>query len=275
MITKNLKKAKEGTTVRNTLSGGTRTRTVSGNTVNITKTDKAGNVIKNKTRNKMQGWEGSEAGGNSGMARRGGSVKKKMAMGGSASSALKTFNDNKAMAYKKAGGAMAIYKKSLKKAQDGWMTSTGSYDVSAPTSKADAMQTLNTNTSYIGDRNANINYINEKKGEALKNKQFYDSLPKPQTGNTRANFSDAELERANARLKQRDDAENFLRKYEAANPVGTLKPRAATTIPVGRKGGAKMAKGGVAKAKKFAALAPPYNKATAADRIAGAKKKKK
>jgi hypothetical protein len=34
----------------------------------------------------------------------------------------------------------------------------------------------------------------------------------------------------------------------------------------------KMAKGGATKATKFAALAPPYNKATAADRIAGAKK---
>ena len=33
-------------------------------------------------------------------------------------------------------------------------------------------------------------------------------------------------------------------------------------------------KGGSTKAKKFAALAPPYNKATAADRIAGAKKSK-
>lgn len=32
--------------------------------------------------------------------------------------------------------------------------------------------------------------------------------------------------------------------------------------------------GSVTKAKKFAALAPPYNKATAADRIAGAKKSK-
>ena len=32
---------------------------------------------------------------------------------------LKVFNDNKAMAYKKAGGAMNAYKKSLKKAQDG------------------------------------------------------------------------------------------------------------------------------------------------------------
>ena len=85
MATKNLKKAKEGTTVRNTLSGGTRTKTVSGNTVNITKTDKAGNIIKNKTRNRIQGWDESEAGGNSGMARKGGAVKKKMAKGGATS----------------------------------------------------------------------------------------------------------------------------------------------------------------------------------------------
>ena len=34
----------------------------------------------------------------------------------------------------------------------------------------------------------------------------------------------------------------------------------------------EMKKGGATKAKKFAALAPPYNKATFADRIAGAKK---
>lgn len=41
----------------------------------------------------------------------------------------------------------------------------------------------------------------------------------------------------------------------------------------GKKTAAKKYKaGGTTKAKKFAALAPPYNKATAADRIAGAKK---
>ena len=34
-------------------------------------------------------------------------------------------------------------------------------------------------------------------------------------------------------------------------------------------------KGGTTKAKKFAALAPPYDKITAADRIAGAKKNKR
>jgi len=37
----------------------------------------------------------------------------------SKSNPLKTFNDNKAMAYKKAGGAMSAYKKSLKKAKEG------------------------------------------------------------------------------------------------------------------------------------------------------------
>ena len=36
----------------------------------------------------------------------------------------------------------------------------------------------------------------------------------------------------------------------------------------------KLKKGGATKATKFAALAPPYNKVTFADRIAGAKKKK-
>lgn len=40
----------------------------------------------------------------------------------SKSNPLKTFNDNKAMAHKKAGGAMSEYKKDLKKAQYGQAT---------------------------------------------------------------------------------------------------------------------------------------------------------
>lgn len=39
-----------------------------------------------------------------------------------------------------------------------------------------------------------------------------------------------------------------------------------------KKGGPVYKKGGATKAAKFAALAKPFNKATAADRIAGAKK---
>lgn len=70
-------------------------------------------------------------------AKKGAIVKKKMAKGGSASSALKTFNDNKAMAYKKAGGAMLDYKKYLKKAQYGQTTSSlNGYDTyEGPVSK--------------------------------------------------------------------------------------------------------------------------------------------
>ena len=43
-------------------------------------------------------------------------------------------------------------------------------------------------------------------------------------------------------------------------------------IPQENLGGSSMKNGGSTKATKFAALAPQYNKATAADRIAGAKK---
>ena len=50
-------------------------------------------------------------------------------------------------------------------------------------------------------------------------------------------------------------------------------PMTGPDAPMGKTPMAR--KGGATKAKRFAALAPPYNKATAADRIAGAKKKKK
>jgi hypothetical protein len=49
--------------------------------------------------------------------------------------ALKVFNDNKAAAYKKAGGAMKDFKKSLKKAQDG-MSFNNTY--SGPLTESDS-----------------------------------------------------------------------------------------------------------------------------------------
>ena len=83
---KTLKKAKDGTSVRNTLSGGTKTRTVSGDKVTITKTDKAGNIIKNKTRNRiMQDVEGDPSESSGSFARKGAIIKKKMAKGGATS----------------------------------------------------------------------------------------------------------------------------------------------------------------------------------------------
>jgi len=54
------------------------------------------------------------------------------------SNPLKTFNDNKAMAYKKAGGEMATFKKYLTKAQNGINVNSGMDSISkmpAPTGK--------------------------------------------------------------------------------------------------------------------------------------------
>jgi hypothetical protein len=52
---------------------------------------------------------------------------------------LKTFNNNKAMAYTKAGGEMNAFKKSLSKAQDGiQVNSQGDPIKSGPLSKSDA-----------------------------------------------------------------------------------------------------------------------------------------
>ena len=52
-------------------------------------------------------------------------------------------------------------------------------------------------------------------------------------------------------------------------------PKPSRKRTVERNGTFAMKKGGATKATKFAALAPPYDKATAADRIAGAKKNAK
>ena len=54
--------------------------------------------------------------------------------------------------------------------------------------------------------------------------------------------------------------------------VDPIAPKASKTRTIERNGTFEMKKGGSTKATKFAALAPPYNKATFADRIVGAKK---
>jgi hypothetical protein len=64
---------------------------------------------------------------------------------------LKTFNDNKAMAYKKAGGTMSTYKKYLKKAQDGTVVKAG------PLTEADTKM-LETNPLYK-DSNVAYGYV--------------------------------------------------------------------------------------------------------------------
>jgi hypothetical protein len=62
------------------------------------------------------------------------------------------------------------------------------------------------------------------------------------------------------------DYDRYKRSLEETDRVPAYYPKSSPAK------GKKMQTGGTTKAKKFAALAPPYNKATAADRIAGAKK---
>ena len=57
--------------------------------------------------------------------------------------------------------------------------------------------------------------------------------------------------------------------------VDPIAPKASKTRTIERNGTFEMKTGGSTKATKFAALAPPYNKATFADRIVGAKKSAK
>jgi hypothetical protein len=159
-------------------------------------------------------------------------------------SALKVFNDNKVTANKKADIAMKSFKKSLPKAQPGQSVGTPFQDyMKIPGALA---------SDTIGKNIDNRSYIppipkNPKNKGALESawKKTYGIDFKSDIGTPPAGES---LEAYRRRM-------------------GPMKKGGSTK--------AKMAKGGVTKSTKFAALAPPYNKATAADRIAGAKKNKK
>jgi len=213
--------------------------------------------------------------------------KKKMAMGGTASNPLKTFNDNKAMAYKKAGGAMAAYKKTLKKAQDGvivkdkWGRPPGSkwYGFNPTTKKYErvynspeiekkaSIQTArqkevidSPTQTYEANTNGTVNmYGNGMQAKSIDTTGYAAGKP---------SFNVSTYANAN------NDVRNVSIPRE--NVIPMLNRWKNETLGTRKTGGqAKMAKGGMTKAKKFAALAPPYNKATAADRIAGAKKNKR
>jgi hypothetical protein len=219
---------------------------------------------------------------------------KKMAKGGAKSNPLKTFNDNKAMAYKKAGGAMAAYKKTLKKAQDGvivkdkWGRPPGSkwYGFNPTTKKYERVH----NSPEI-EKKASI--------QTARQKEVIDSPTQTYEANTSGDVS--RIQNAGSGVpgkdrygklidttgyaagKQNFDVTTFGRNNKLSytsipreNVIPMLNRWKNETLGTRKTGGqAKMAKGGMTKAKKFAALAPPYNKATAADRIAGAKKNKR
>ena len=228
-----------------------------------------------------------------GQAKKGAIVKKKMAKGGSASSALKTFNDNKAMAYKKAGGAMDAYRKTLKKAQNGtvvkdkWGRPPGSkwYGFNPTTKKYERV--FETPKAE-----------NQAKIQTAREKEVIDSPTQTYAATTDGQVYRMQNDGSGVPGKDRYGKSIDTTGYAAGQPtfdVTTYGPNnklSYTSIPrenvlpmlkrwknetlgTRKTGGATMAKGAATKAKKFAALAPPYYKATAADRIAGAKKNKR
>jgi hypothetical protein len=153
----------------------------------------------------------------------------------------------------KSGGA----KKPLRKAQYG---NTGDFDVKPPATRGEAMENL----SYYGDREGLVSNVEKRKKDAMQNKAFYDSSPAT-PGYKKGPFQDTDLERANAALKRRDNAEKYLRENDKANPIGRLKTKAVT--PIQKKGGATKAaykKGGAV--KKVTAKKPMM-------KMGGAKKK--
>jgi hypothetical protein len=145
------------------------------------------------------------------------------------SNPLKTFNDNKALAVKKMGGAQASFKKKLPKAQYGYENGP----------------------NWQGPMQER-----HQKDYDKKDKLFHDAQKANIIYGPKGTFDSA----YDTDMRELESAE---RQYRG------------TESKVKKTGGAKMKTGGATKATKFAALAPPYNKATAADRIAGAKKNKK
>jgi len=168
----------------------------------------------------------------------------------SKSNPLKTFNDNKDMAYKKAGGAMSDYKKYLKKANDGMSVtdppvSTGTQ---GPSAAKDFVPASSGNLPLTGPT---VSYSRT-------------NLPFVNAGTIGLNgpIGQAAADAINRQMR-RDSA--------AGRDV---------KAPFQRRGGStktKMAKGG---ATSFGMLSVKAGidknpKPTAADRIAGAKKKNK
>ena len=98
------------------------------------------------------------------------------------SNPLKTFNDNKAMAYKKAGGEMAAYKKSLPKAKMGMDMGRRKRKPNEPMQPEAKMETLKaSNVKPTGYRETELQDSRPKSGplpeRATKGLDYYFSIP--------------------------------------------------------------------------------------------------
>jgi hypothetical protein len=186
-----------------------------------------------------------------------------------ASGVIQTINQGKEIFNKKRGGMIA-----KKKMAPGGTVAPGKY-----TSDRTNLLGRNVKKTYDVPSGTITKTVTKKNGELVRD-------PKTRTMN-----SSKVARKANTRkyIDQQDNdpsesSGSFARKgtivkkkmamggtaTNKKSPVSDTGMRKRFSSPIGQ---AK--RGGATKAAKFAALAPPYNKATAADRIAGAKKKAK
>jgi hypothetical protein len=169
----------------------------------------------------------------------------------------KTKKENPITTFRKANEARKkVIKASLKKAQDGIEMNDDMVNKAGSTGGYKKPATMGSATMGSGKRAAG--YANMIKSANTENAN---SVNKTGSDTMRAKMS-------NSSDTYRDSI---------TNKPKSKTPMMDSMYPKQKKGGAikKMAKGGATKATKFAALAPPYNKATAADRIVGAKKNAK
>ena len=162
--------------------------------------------------------------------------------------ALKVFNDNKVMAYKKAGGAMSDYKKYLKKANDG-------------------MSVTDPPTSGTQGPSAAKDFVPASSGRI--------PLTEPTVSYSRNDlpFVNAGTIGLNGQPIGKTAADAINRQMRRDSAAGR-----DVKAPFKRRGGStKMAKGGAASFGMLSVKAgiDKNPKPTAADRIAGAKKKNK
>jgi hypothetical protein len=176
----------------------------------------------------------------------------------------KTKKENPITFFRKADEArQKVVKASLKKAQDGIEMNDDMVNKAGSTGGYKKPVTMGSATMGSGKRAAG--YANMIKSANTENANSVDKNAPDTMRAKMSNSSDA----------YRDSVTN---KPKSKTPVmDSMYQTTPGHVYKQKKGGAvkKMAKGGATKATKFAALAPPYNKATAADRIVGAKKNAK
>jgi hypothetical protein len=170
-------------------------------------------------------------------------------------------------------------KQTLRKAQDG-VAVDPAYEAykkekqAAADKKRDTEFTPGQQFKSMGSGSTKIPYDVFQIGAKSPMNKYYKENPKEKTNPERQYYTSDEYGTSKAPDPNSnfgyfsDDQQKYMDAYSAQENFNN-------TLPQNLQDKLPYKKGGATKAKKFAALAPPYNKATFADRIVGAKKNKK